>query len=125
MENALAEQREARSSISHSFDQLELVDMALNQSIVLGKSQPCHHRCFVSYHTSDKALQFPDPAFFHAAEPIVELLSGPGAQRVHELLDELVGQIHLDMQRSEQNQRFTHNLKKQETTLGSAYTCCN
>ena len=35
MENALAEQREASPSISHPFNQLELVHVTLNQSVVL------------------------------------------------------------------------------------------
>ena len=52
MENALAKQREACSSIPHPFNQLELVHVALNHSVVLGKGQPCHHGCFVSYHES-------------------------------------------------------------------------
>jgi hypothetical protein len=39
MENALAKQREACSPIPHPFDQLQLVDMALEDSIVLGEGQ--------------------------------------------------------------------------------------
>ena len=80
MENALAEQRETCSSIPHPFNQLELVDVALNQSVVLGKGQSCHHCCFVSFHASNKALQFADLAGFYTAEPIVELFSGAGAR---------------------------------------------
>lgn len=41
MEHTLTQQREFRSTISHAFDQFELVHIPFNQVVVLGKSGVC------------------------------------------------------------------------------------
>jgi hypothetical protein len=51
-------------------------------------------------------LQLTNPAFFHAAEPIVELFSRASAEHPSELLYQLLCLIHLGMQRPQERQRF-------------------
>jgi hypothetical protein len=46
VKSSLSQQRKSGSAIPHSFDQLELVDMALDHSIVLRKGKPCHNSGF-------------------------------------------------------------------------------
>src|SRR5260370_41996409 len=58
VEYALTKQGKSSSAIAHPFNQLELVHMALDDSIVLDQSQSCHHRRFISLHPNNKPLQF-------------------------------------------------------------------
>jgi hypothetical protein len=74
MQDSLAEQRETCSSIPHPFDQLQLVDMTLNQSIVLGEGQPCHHRGLVALNTGSKPLQFTNLACSGLLKPCVRFV---------------------------------------------------
>jgi hypothetical protein len=106
MKNSLAEQRDPCSSIPHPFDQLELVDMALNQSIVLGKSQPCRHCGLVSLNTGSKPLQFTNLARSGLLKPSVQPFSGPCTQHLGKLLNQGVGQLNLWIEVSEGDERF-------------------
>jgi hypothetical protein len=47
MKDTLPEQRKSSSAISHALDEFQLVDLPLNQTIVLRKSQPSDHCCLV------------------------------------------------------------------------------
>lgn len=49
MENALAQQRKSGPAVSHTLDEFELVHFALNQAIVLGKSQSRHCGLYLSF----------------------------------------------------------------------------
>jgi hypothetical protein len=69
-------------SIPHTLNELELVHLALDQSVVLGKRESCHHCCFVSFHPSNKALELANLAGSHTFEPGVE---------VNGLIDQQVG----------------------------------
>ena len=62
MENTLTEEGKFSSAIAHAFNQLQFVYFSLNQSVVLGKREACHHCCFVSFNTQNKALEFADLA---------------------------------------------------------------
>src|SRR5258708_55367 len=101
MENPLAEQRETCSSIPHPFDQLQLVDMSLNQSIVLGESQSCHHCGLVSLNAPSKPLQFTNLARSSILKPSVQPFSGTRAEHPGKLLNQVIGQFNLWIELSE------------------------
>ena len=56
MKNPFSQEGKSGSAIALPFDQFELVDVALNHSVVLGQGQPCQHRCFVPLDTQNKPL---------------------------------------------------------------------
>src|SRR6266699_3418262 len=86
MENALAQEEEARSPVTHPLDELQLVDF--------------------SFYPSHKALQLSDLAGSHLLKPGVELFPGARTEHLSELLNQLICLIHLKMQRSKQSERF-------------------
>jgi hypothetical protein len=106
MEKALAEQRDACSSIPHPFDQLQFVDVALNQSVVLGEGQSCRHCSLVSLNTGSKPLQFTNLARSGLLKPSVQPFSGTRAQHLGKLLNEVVSQLNLWIELSEGDERF-------------------
>src|SRR5215471_20457854 len=56
VQDALTQECESCSAISHPFQQFELVDLSFNQSVVLGKGQTRDNGCFVPLDPLDKAL---------------------------------------------------------------------
>jgi hypothetical protein len=106
MKKALAEQRDPCLSIPHPFDQFQLVDMTLNQSIVLGEGQPCHHCGLVSLNTGSKPLQFTNLARFDLLKPGVQPFSGACPQHLGKLLNQVVGQLNLWVKVSEGDERL-------------------
>jgi hypothetical protein len=106
MKNSLAEQRDPCSSISHSFDQLQLVDMALNQPIVLGEGQSRHHSGFVSLNTGGKPLQFTNLARSGLLKPSVQPFSGTCTQHLDKLFNQGVGKPDLWSELSECDERL-------------------
>lgn len=67
------QQSESCPTIAHALDEFELVHFPLNQPIVLRKRESGLHRCFVSFHTSNKTLEFANLAGSYPFEPVVEL----------------------------------------------------
>ena len=61
---------------------------------------------FVSFNPQDKALHLADLAGSGLFKPGVEVVSCPGAQHLRELLDQLIGLIHLGVQRPKHEQGF-------------------
>lgn len=106
MENSLAEQRDPCSSIPHSFDQLQLVDVTLNQSIVLGEGQPCHYCGLVSLNAGSKPLQFTNLARSGLLKPGVQPFSGTCTQHLGKLLNQGVSQFNLWIELAEGGERF-------------------
>ncbi len=118
------QQSESCPTIAHALDEFELVHFPLNQPIVLRKRESGSHRCFVSFHTSNKTLEFANLAGSYPFESVVELFPCARAQHLSELLNQLVGQLRLRVQRLEQRQRFLfvglqfrRSAKKQEDSL--------
>jgi hypothetical protein len=66
VEHALTEKSNTRASIAHPFNQLQLVDMALNDSVARRQSQTSLDCFFVLYDPGYKALQLTYPAGFDA-----------------------------------------------------------
>ena len=75
MEHTLTQQRKSRSVVSHPFNKLQLVHFPLDEAVVLGKSEPCHHCCLVSFNTTYKALEFTNVACTNLRKPVVKLFS--------------------------------------------------
>ena len=75
MEHTLTEEGKFSSAIAHTFNKLEFIHFALNQTIVLGKREASYHSRFVSFNTQNKALEFADLASSDVFEPDVELFS--------------------------------------------------
>ncbi|GAC1392158.1 MAG: hypothetical protein NVS4B11_02480 [Ktedonobacteraceae bacterium] len=84
MKHSLTEERKACSPVAHAFNQFQLVDFPLNQSVVLGKREACHHCCFVSFNTQNKALEFADLAGSDVLKPGVELFTAASAQHLQQ-----------------------------------------
>jgi len=99
VEHALAQQSKTSSAVAHSFDEFEFVHFSLDQSIVLRKRESYYHCCFISYHSSNKALEFADSALFHVAEPIIEPLTRARAKHPSKLLDQLIRLIDFGVER--------------------------
>src|SRR5712692_5571357 len=93
MEHTLTEEGKFSPAIAHAFNQLQFVDFPLNQFIVLGKREACHHSGFVSFNTQNKALEFADLAGSDFLKPGVKLFAAASAQHLCKLLNEVVGQV--------------------------------
>src|SRR6266581_2882691 len=93
MEHPLTEEGKFSPAIAHAFNQLQFVDFPLNQSVVLGKREACHHCCFVSFNPQNKALEFADLAGSDFLKPGVELFPSASTQHLCKLLNQGVGQI--------------------------------
>jgi hypothetical protein len=106
VENTLAEERTACSTVAHPLDELELVHFSLDDPIAGWQGEASFDGLFVSYHSSNKTLELADMAFFDAAKPTVELLACPYPEHLSELLDPLIRLIDFSMQRTQQRQRF-------------------
>ena len=98
MENALAKQREACPAVAHPFNELQLMHFSLDKTIARRQSQTRLDRVFV--------LQLAYPARFDTGKPLIELLTGPRSYHLSKLLDQLIRLIDLNMQRTQQGQRF-------------------
>src|SRR5215472_15485618 len=106
VENTLAQERKARSPVAHALDEFQFVHFSLDDPIAGGLCQASLDRLFVSYHSSDKPLEFADMACLDTAKPTVELLASTRPYHLSELLDQLVRLIDFRMQSAQQGQRF-------------------
>src|SRR6266699_1653271 len=106
MENALAQEEEARSPVTHPLDELQFVDFSFDHPIASRQGQASFHSLLVSFYPSHKALQLADLAGPHFLKPGVELFPGARAEHLSELLDQLICLIHFRVQRSKQSQGF-------------------
>lgn len=80
---------------------LSLFTFPISQPIVLRKRESGSHRCFVSFHTSNKTLESANLAGSYPFEPVVELFPCARAHHLGEVLNQLVGQLRLRVQRRE------------------------
>ncbi|GHO88526.1 hypothetical protein KSZ_65320 [Dictyobacter formicarum] len=60
VENTLAEERKARSPVAHPLDELQLIHFSLDDPIAGWQSQARFDGLFVSYYSSNKALELAD-----------------------------------------------------------------
>jgi len=75
MEHPLTQERKSCPAIPHPFNQFELVHLALDETVVLGKGQSRPHCRFISFHAKHKGLEFADLTGFDGLEPVGKLLS--------------------------------------------------
>lgn len=97
MEDALTKEGKARSAIPHPFQQFELVNLSLNDSIVLRQGEAVFDRGLVSLDTHYKAPQFGDLALFGFGKPRLKLLPRARTQYLGKLGHEGRSQFHFRM----------------------------
>jgi hypothetical protein len=57
VEDPLAQEGKSCPAVAHAFNQLQFVDLAFGQTIVLRKREPCHYCGFVLDHSSPRDAQ--------------------------------------------------------------------
>jgi hypothetical protein len=107
MENALAKEGKTCPAIPHPFQQLQFVDISFDHPIASWQGETRFHSLFVSFHTSDKALQLADLTSSHILKPCIKLFSSARAKHLSELLNQFICLIYLWMQRSKPSLRFS------------------
>jgi len=71
VENTLAEERKARSTVAHPLDEFQFVHFSLDDPIADWQGQASLDRLFVSYYSGDKTLELADMAFFYRRRRII------------------------------------------------------
>jgi len=107
IEDALTEEREARSPIAHAFNELEFVNFSRDNTIIAGwQHQASFDGIFVSFNPLHKTLQFRYLAGESLSEPVIKVFSLASAQHLSKLLNEIVGQVHFRMTLTKLTNRF-------------------
>ncbi len=87
MKHPLTQEWESCPAISHAFEELSFVDLALDDSIAVGQSQACGNSRFISLNAEDKTLQFRDVTVSDLGKPGVALFAGASTQHRCKLLN--------------------------------------